>query len=634
MMKKSIAWDAKIDSFEELRNYSTDSDTWSVAEAVGARCVIENEGIDSEREEAQRNIELEMGEEETISLIEPSTADEAMLGDAEASTVESALISLPPSRDSRTRSMAAIDTLLSSAPVDVQKILENQDAVLSKRRMFVGNPGRKKKQRTLLASQGFENSRRLITMEDRWGEYLVSLEPDFFTSAEARMEENGRVSKGKTAYKGLILQPENNSDINRIYEIRYKTKHSLGQPTGSFDQLRIAAGQFARLYFTLGRRDPTEYCKPGKLFESITELNISRALLGYFRLRGSPSTVASKSMHLKTLADHAQIYFSGKDEELKGKAMMVCEFLLSEAASQKKEARRFARQQKSTEERLLRGVMFSPADFLRCIESGRKECDSICATFRKLQGGRGVKEATEVFLKNEKILQKWNINFTGLLVLYGGGQRPQVFSQLQLPTRIELQGMKSKGEQQGFIELRTVIEKTTRSFDMPNVTFSSNIFAYVDFHARVMRPIMKKRISMSEGSLQERTLVIDTRSGNPLSSSQISHTFRRFLSRMDEELCKVTPMALRGSYATMMLQAYRKGKIFKDQSEDDFLQFLAKQMNTSVEQLASTYAGDDMSDFEACAREFTSVFSRLENEGLREGREEDIVGDAAKIIWS
>ena len=88
-----------------------------------------------------------------------------------------------------------------------------------------------------------------------------------------------------------------------------------------------------------------------------------RALLGYFRIRGSHSTVAAKSMHLRTLAHYAAAYFSGRDERLKGMATTVVEFLLSEAASEKMEARRFARARKSTEERLMQGSMLLPVTF-------------------------------------------------------------------------------------------------------------------------------------------------------------------------------------------------------------------------------------------------------------------------------
>ena len=615
----------EVGSFCELLSYSSenelnsssecdDGERFATAEVAGMFCRTDSAG----ESEAQ-------GE----GSVEPGTPVEKAISGGRAG-----ICSATP-RDHGAVGITAIENLLSSAPVNVDKILEGQDALLSKRRMILSGSCRKRRKNGGSASrfQGLQTSRPL-RMEDRWREYLLSLEEDFFTSAESRMEEEGKVGKGKPAYRGLLLQPENNADLKIIYELRYRTKHSLGQTTGSFDQLRIAAGQFARLYFTLTKKDPTEFYKRGKLFEAITELNISRALLGYLRLRGSPSTVASKSMHLKTLAEHAQTYFAGKNEELKGRAAMICQFLLSEAASEKREARRFSRQQKSTHERLLKGTMFSPADFQRCTEAAKTSLNGILGSFRKLQGEKGLKTAIEALLKNEKILQKWNINMIGLLLLSGGGQRPQVFSQLQLPTRIELENMKNGGAQMGYIEFRTVMEKTSRSFDMPNVVFPSNIFPFVDFHSRIVRPVMKRKLDVSEGSLEERTLLIDTRSGEPLSSIQISHTFRRFLSRIDEELTKVTPMALRGSYATMMLQSFRRGEVFKDKGEEEFLHFLAKAMNTSYEQLASTYAGNDMTDFEECARELTSVLAQFGGEDRVGSHVDPTVCNAVMSIWS
>jgi hypothetical protein len=62
-------------------------------------------------------------------------------------------------------------------------------------------------------------------------------------------------------------------------------------------------------------------------------------------------------------------------------------------------------------------------------------------------------------------------------------------------------------------------------------------------------------------------------------------------------------MAIRRSYASMMLQAHRRGEVFRDFREHAFLQFLAKQMNTSVEQLATTYASFNVDEFEVAANE-------------------------------
>ena len=526
----------------------------------------------------------------------------------------------------------AIEKLVSSTPVDINSILEGQDAILSKRRMFLGGPRHKKKKGVLAST--FVHIKGPITMKERWGRYLYSLESDFFTSKEAHMEEAGRVGKGKTAYSGLVLTAENNADIKHVYDIKFRTKQSLGQPTGSFDQFRTAAGQLARIYFTLTRSDPQEFYERGRLLECITDINVCRVLLGYFRIRGSHSTVASKSMHLRNLAHYAEVYFCGKDEELKGKAISSAEFLLSEAASEKTEARRFARVKKSTENRLMAGTILLPKDFIRGAEVAKSQLGGIMKTFLKLKQERGLKRAIQAFEENGKILQKWSVNFLGLLVLAGGGQRPQVFCQLQLPSKSALAEMRKSTEKMSYFELRTVMEKTRRALDMPNVVFPGNLLRFVEFHALSFRPIVVRKSKMKEGELQEKTLLVDSRFGDPLSSQQVARTFQRFLRRVDPELEKVTPMALRGSYATMMLQAYRRGNIFKEKSEQEFLEFLAKAMNTSVEQLAGTYAGNDMSDFESCARELTSFLALPEIEKPGELQEEAQCVDAGSYLWA
>ena len=102
-------------------------------------------------------------------------------------------------------------------------------------------------------------------------------------------------------------------------------------------------------------------------------------------------------------------------------------------------------------------------------EAAKTDLKGILSFFRKLQGEKGLKGAIEVLLGNEKILQKWNINIISLFLLSGEGQRPQVFAQLQLPKRVELENIKNGAARVGYIELRTVMEKASRSFDMPNV---------------------------------------------------------------------------------------------------------------------------------------------------------------------
>jgi hypothetical protein len=126
----------------------------------------------------------------------------------------------------------------------------------------------------------------------------------------------------------------------------------------------------------------------------------------------------------------------------------------------------------------------------------------------------------------------------------------------------------------------------------------------------------------------EDTLLIHTHNGKPLSSSGVKRSPSRFLGEVDQELSGITPMAIRGSYASMMLQARRKKVIMVDMAEREFQEFLAKQMNTSCEHLAKTYASCDVDGFESVANEIMMMLSSQTEDGTT-GRLDDGLSDVA-----
>jgi hypothetical protein len=81
-------------------------------------------------------------------------------------------------------------------------------------------------------------------------------------------------------------------------------------------------------------------------------------------------------------------------------------------------------------------------------------------------------------------------------------------------------------------------------------------------------------------------------------------------------------MAIRGSYASMMLQARRRNEIMVDMPERKFMEFLAKQMNKFCEQLETAYASCNVDRFESVANEVMLVLSIQHEEGLQ-GRFEE-----------
>jgi hypothetical protein len=83
----------------------------------------------------------------------------------------------------------------------------------------------------------------------------------------------------------------------------------------------------------------------------------------------------------------------------------------------------------------------------------------------------------------------------------------------------------------------------------------------------------------------------------------------------------------------MMLHSFRSKEILVDMSENEFLHFLAKQMNTSVEQLAMTYASCDVDGFEDIANEVMAALGpHAHGEQLSES-EEETPPNAAELLW-
>jgi hypothetical protein len=170
--------------------------------------------------------------------------------------------------------------------------------------------------------------------------------------------------------------------------------------------------------------------------------------------------------------------------------------------------------------------------------------------------------------------------------------------------------------------------------DIPTVLFTRTILEFIRFNVLTMRPLLVNKIlgpfvasppsqrhaQNNAGQLTTiacpaaaslaSTLLIHTKHGLALTSSDVRRTLTRFLELVDPELAGITPMAIRRSYASMMLQARRRKEIFRDMNEQAFLELLAKQMNMSVVQLATTYASCDVDGFEEVANEMMKMLSR------------------------
>jgi hypothetical protein len=244
---------------------------------------------------------------------------------------------------------------------------------------------------------------------------------------------------------------------------------------------------------------------------------------------------------------------------------------------------------RSEDARIAAGRLLVGSDFKRLGSNAEKRLSSIIA------GGARHLESTA------GLRSRWCIAFVALLVLYGAGQRPQVYSQLQEPEDLDSAIRRWSSEKR--VTLAALLEKRPRQAGYSKVSYPGRLLPIFEFHFKFVKPAIRAAIDMQQTEAERRAswqrergeavdnpILIDTRNGECYSTGQIRSTLQRFLREFDHELAEaVTPGIVRSSYATWKYQAYKNGEVFANLSVDEFLETLARIMNTSSEQLKSTY---------------------------------------------
>ncbi|KAI0560771.1 angiomotin [Gracilaria domingensis] len=443
--------------------------------------------------------------------------------------------------------------------------------------------------------------------------------PDYFTSRNALLKDKENMAaKGKIVYPGLKLIAENCQDLKEIYLIRYKTKQLLQArgSTGSFDVFRSIVGQFMRWAIASGALKKNEGWKPMALFKLMSNEKLVRIFVNYFIRAASFSTVAGKCNALRTLCKYAALRMVIPEE--KNRVLRVEMMLNTTFNAAKSRAREQYRANQSADDRILKQTIVTKKHLELGIRTAKAKLEDILEVFRETEGKESRKQALSEFAATKGLLDKWCVNFVGLIALTGGGQRPQAYARLQCPSRQSLKDLWSAEIRtpKGMFEMKTFREKTARALDVPNVNFPKFILPFVAFHVEIVRPIVMKRrkIPMSQEFKRNRPLLFHTRTGLYLTSSHISRSIKTFMRGIDSSLKSVTAMTLRTSFATVMLHDYRNGKFTrkgKKLEEDKFLDLMAKQMNTSVEQLRTTYMSCHSQDFVEITALLTRHFCSL-----------------------
>jgi hypothetical protein len=431
------------------------------------------------------------------------------------------------------------------------------------------------------------------SISEKWIDYLISVPASFCdsTSLDASMRvSQERLVRGEVSYRGLHVSHENNEDIHFIFKHKFEAKSVRGQSLSSYEQLRACAGQFLRFAVVCGLVPLSRGCDSGRLFYSVLSMDVVQAFLAYFQLRCSASTVLAKAFHLRTISRYAERFYSSlaMDDGNKARAALMTDYLTSACSAEKCEARRGTARMRSEERRIETGKLIAGVDFKRF---GKIAEDCLRSIIRS--GERAIQQ-------NSKLRSKWCIAFIGFLVFNGSGQRPQVYAQLQEPDNLDEAVRRWKDDDR--VTVAAMLEKRPRQTGYSRVSFPGRSLAIFEFHLRTVKPAIRAAVLSTETETERRAkwqrergedvdnpLLLDTRTGEGYMTPQIRSTLTRFIQGIDPELVDISPSSVRSSYATWKFNEHRQGRFFADLDEEEFLETLARIMNTSVEQLKATY---------------------------------------------
>jgi hypothetical protein len=440
-----------------------------------------------------------------------------------------------------------------------------------------------------------------------WAKTLRETDGKLLQSTAAnQMDTDGEpLQPGEVAYVSVGLSEKNNADLQHIYNTIYKPKAMRGQPIHGFVNLRSAAGQYARLCISLELVRAEDLYKPGELFSLIILEHPIQLYVYFFQARARATTINGKLHHLKVLAEFAENYFSDQLDK-KTLAHVAVKRLLGYQRAEKVQIRRGLG--RSLDQRVAEGKYMVHADFVHFRKIAAEELGRI---FTGIEA-ETESEAIQVICNSpdwKSIVDKWCINFLMYLMFSAHGQRTQVYAHLLVPSHTQIEAWNTHQ-----ISLAVQWDKIPRSLECPGVILPGKAKNFMLFDIYVVRESLLRKLGQRDQTGEAPTLLLNTRHGGPLKTSEIGSTLRSFLTRHDPELRTVTPTTLRYSYASIMFDKFKSGKVGSSQTAEEYLENLGKLMNTSVEMLRQHYIATDRTTFSRVVRTMAQAFEDLESE--------------------
>lgn len=450
----------------------------------------------------------------------------------------------------------------------------------------------------------------------------------YFSSSEARMEQDQKLLRLMTgqerasSYTGVKVTETNNSDIEFVFNRAFKSKSRSG--TQTYSNFLTCIGQLARAGIALRKLSLPNLWKPGELFKIADNSAFFELFINHFSSTSTPTTLANKAAQLIKFVNFPMSYWgihpryprnAERNNAMQMKMAGVVSFLRQDRTVHKNAARRIRQRTKEDWHRSSAGKFVSEEmmDLLRgvALDALKGVITSLKAKFDE-KCARDSSQQRQIFddtvLKNWGLLLKWNVNFLALLLLFGNGQRNQVYTFLKCPTVAEMILFRTEhGGSKASAPLKIHIhedEKRIRDSRMPFIMLDPVVFEEVNFHVRFVQPFLVRKYKIPIDSADATKLMLDTRNGHSISSDNVRKSLSTWIRAVDPEL-NITPMDLRSSYATIMIRRHAtRGKkregtkfAFQSLSEEEFIVMLACVMNTSPEQLRQVYAASSHSNY-------------------------------------
>lgn len=492
--------------------------------------------------------------------------------------------------------------------------------------------------------------------KENWENTIGKYENEFFTSGHAKMRtligrRNTHTSKSaKNAYRGVKLTEHNCKDIAYCLRNKFGTGFALDNPRSeAFAGFKGCIGQLVRLAIATKYLNIRRAWIGGEVFEHCTNEAVLDVFLHHFKLESTHATLTNKAQHCATLVSQAMSYFRSRprredetaeerecrierDENLKKAYNNV----MKKAAHGKKEARIRRKISRSEKNRKAEGNYLTEQDIEGFQKEAAKALAGIIVTFQNARSDAGVdkrdyegcQKIVDEVLKKKDLLDKWCLNFLVLCMVYGCGQRNQVYTQLVSPSHAELENFKEeKGGSKARVPVEIPIggmEKTKRDIHVPNVLLDPKTFSYVLFHTKYVLPHMHGKFQIGQEDERKQWLLLHSRNGHQLSSDQVRQSLITWVRDMDSEL-HLTPMHLRCAYATIQVRKYDEGSHLSHIPKKKFMEMVASVMNTSVEQIENIYASETSGGFTQQVAEVLGVVDTgNESEDAGAGVEDDL----------